>query len=213
MSEKIHRQWQLKRENGIKYWIEIKDFRKQVHRAHRMGDIFSDKFKIGESMFRIEISSQDDGFLGVFLENLNDWRVRCSYTFRAGEEKCGPCSKYFSAQNREDSCLGDREFFSLDKIDRKRILKNDGRLVLEIDVQLLEEEVLASSSRKTGGQKKDGQKLQKELSSVRAQLSKMEAERDRIWSRTKEEIDSVKSETLDVVAEVKALLQEETAAR
>ena len=101
----------------------------------------------------------------------------------------------------------------MDKIDRKRILKNDGRLVLEVDVQLLEEEVLASSSRKTGGQKKDGQKLQKELSSVRAQLSKMEAERDRIWSRTKEEIDSVKSETLDVVAEVKALLQEETAAR
>jgi len=44
-------------------------------------------------------------------------------------------------------------------------------------------------------------------------LVNMEAERDRIWSRTKKEIDSVKQETLVEVAEVKALLQEEAAAR
>ena len=177
----------------------------------------SDKFKIGESMFRILIGPHDDGFVGVFLENVNLWRVRCSYTFRAGDEKCESRSRMFWANNRENSCWGSREFFSLDKIDRKQILENDGRLVLEVDVQLLGEEVLASRSSETGGQKKmpkkDEQKLQRELSSVRSQLAKMEAERDRIWSRTKQEIEDVKRETLGAVEAVKALLQEETAAR
>ena len=177
----------------------------------------SDKFKIGESMFRILIGPHDDGFVGVFLENVNLWRVRCSYTFRAGDEKCESRSRMFWANNRENSCWGSREFFSLDKIDRKQILENDGRLVLDVDVQLLGEEALASRSSETGGQKKmpkkDEQKLQRELSSVRSQLAKMEAERDRIWSRTKEEIEDVKRETLGAVEAVKALLQEETAAR
>ena len=205
MSDEIHSQWQLKRENGIKYWIEIKDFRQQVHQAHHMEEIQSEKFKIGESMFRIEISSQDDDFLGVFLANLNEWRVRCSYTFRAGEEKFESRSKSLLAQN---SCRGDREFFSLDKIDRKRILKNDGRLVLEVDVQLLEEEVLASTSSEVGGEKKVEKKLssltggqkkvEKELSSIKVQLANV-----------KEEIAGVK----DQMAEVKALLKEAIAAR
>ena len=69
---------------------------------------------------------------------------------------------------------------------------DDGRLLLEVDVQLLEEDVPAQRS---------PPKLEKDGTSVKAQLSSNET--DTSWSEIKWEIDCVRSE----VAEVKALLQ------
>ena len=197
----IHRQWQLKWENGIKYWIEIKDFRERVCEPQHIGGMLSDMFKIGESVFKIQIHAtawlartacDGDWSYGVFLENLNDWMVRCAFTFTAGDLKFESCPGTFMPKDSAGSFKGDPDFVTLDKIDGQRVLNDDGRLVLEVDVHLLKEEVVATWPEKEIG--KELPELERELSSVREQLAKMEVERDRIWLRTKEEIDAVKSD-------------------
>ena len=64
-------EWHLKRENRIKYWIDVHGFnRKMDWRSGR--EIYSRQFKISESVFRIKIypngnNSEDKGNVSVFL--------------------------------------------------------------------------------------------------------------------------------------------------
>ena len=76
MASKISREWQLKRENGIRYRVVIQNYVDEMNFASRMRELHSREFKIGESLFRITIrpdiySSQREAYVGVFLENLN----------------------------------------------------------------------------------------------------------------------------------------------
>ena len=92
MASKISREWQLKRENGIRYRVVIENYFDQMDFASRMRKVHSKEFKIGESLFRISIrpdiySSQRESYVGVFLENLNDWMVQCTWSIRAGARR------------------------------------------------------------------------------------------------------------------------------
>ena len=81
MSSFTH-EWHLKRENGIKYWVDIRDFNKKMN--WRCGhEIYSRRFKISESVFSIFIypngvSATEKGHVSVYLCNNSSWRVRCS---------------------------------------------------------------------------------------------------------------------------------------
>ena len=47
-------EWHLKRENGIKYWIQIRNFTKKMN--WRSGkEVYSRRFKISEAVFRIYV--------------------------------------------------------------------------------------------------------------------------------------------------------------
>jgi len=139
-------EWHLKRENGIKYWIDIPDFNKKMN--WQCGkEIYSRKFKISESVFSISVypngsSSEHKGYVSVYLRNESSWRVRCSdITFKVGNHERTMHDDYYQA----DGSWGLPDFVSHDKIRKANILqKEEKRLTLEVDIELLEEEVAAS---------------------------------------------------------------------
>ena len=174
------RQWQL---NGIKYWMKIDDFRHQLETAGTQKIFFSKKFKIGESQFRIKVSASEySDFVGVYLHSMNNWRVQCNFTIRARDHEFNSGVTYMRPQGEAGQNLGIRNCWS--KKDCKKIWQDNGRLLLEVDVQLLEEGRMHLE-------------LEKRVPSANVQ------QKDMSWSKMKGEIDCVRSE----VAEVKALLQ------
>ena len=104
MASKIYREWQLKRENGIKYRVVIKNYFDEMDFASRMRTVKSSQFKISESLFRImlkpDIYSSSQKYVGVFLENLNDWKVQCTWSVRAGSQSRKDDSKYIRAMSK-----------------------------------------------------------------------------------------------------------------
>ena len=172
-------QWQL---NGTKYWMKIDRFRDQLGAICTGKVFFSKKFKIGESQFRIKVSTENVGFVGVYLHSMNNWRVQCKFTIRARDHEFNSGVTYIRPQGEAGHNWGVSNFWS--RKDGDRILEDEGRLLLEVDLQLLEEGRMQL-------------KLEKRVSPAKVQQKGMS------WSKMKGEIDCVRSE----VAEVKALLQ------
>ena len=81
----LTRERQLKRENGIKYWIDIRDFKKKT--SWRCGkEIYSRTFKISESVFSISLfpngsRREKKGHVSVILQNKSSWKAKCAVTF------------------------------------------------------------------------------------------------------------------------------------
>ena len=165
--------------NGTKFWMKIDRFEHPLS-SGRM--FFSGKFKISESQFRIKVSTVNEGFVGVYLHSMNNWRVQCNFTIRARDHEFNSGVTYMRPQGEAGQKLGIRNCWS--KKDCKKIWQDNGRLLLEVDLQLLEEGRMHLE-------------LEKRVPSANVQ------QRDMSWSKMKEEIDCVRSE----VAEVKALLQ------
>lgn len=144
MSSLTH-EWHLKRKNGIKYWIDIHGFNRKMN--WRFGrEVYSRKFKISESVFRVEIypngnASEHKGHVSVFLYNESSWRVRISdVTFKVGDCEQTLAARYFQANESWGLPL----FVSHDQIEQSDLLDNENRFTLEVDIELLEEEVEAS---------------------------------------------------------------------
>ena len=142
-------EWQLKRENGIKYWIDIEDFSKKM--KWPVGKpLYSRVFMISTSTFKVEIfpnggTKTEKGHVSVYLCNQSDWRVRISATFKVGHVEDNIEPKYLQAaddDNDEDG-WGAGKLVSHKKI-RQDSLLVDGRFTLEVDVELLEEEIPCS---------------------------------------------------------------------
>ena len=143
-------EWHLKRENGIKYWVDIEDFRKKMNwRPGRR--IFSRPFKLGESVFTIDIfpngnTPDFEGHVSVFLNNQSSWRVRTSDSYKVGGHEMVLEDHY----HQPGQGWGSPGFLSHDKIEEEDLLDED-RFTLEVNVDLLEEEVLASRPRDCEG--------------------------------------------------------------
>ena len=144
MSSLTH-EWHLKRENGIKYWIQIRNFTKKMN--WRSGkEVYSRRFKISESVFRIDvypngISAKEKGHVSVYLCNESNWRVKLSdVTFAVVGHKRICESDYYQAEGS----WGLDQFVSHEQIEDEGLLDEDGEFTLEIDVQLQEEEGVAS---------------------------------------------------------------------
>ena len=143
-------EWQLRRENGIKYWVDIEDFRKKMNwRPGRR--VFSRPFKVGESVFTIDIfpngNTPDlEGHVSVFLNNQSSWRVRTSDSYKVGGHEMVLEDHY----HQPGQGWGSPGFLSHDKIEEEDLLDED-RFTLEVNVDLLEEEVLASRPRDCEG--------------------------------------------------------------
>ena len=137
-------EWQLKRENGIKYWIDIRDFNKKMNWPGGK-EIYSRHFKISESVFSISIypngeDSDEKGHVSVFLHNDSSWRVRLSdVSIKMGEHEETIMGRYYQAGESWGI-----DFLTHKKIRKAKLLdEEDGALILEVDVELLEEEVPA----------------------------------------------------------------------
>ena len=135
----LTRERQLKRLNGIKYWIDIRDFSKKMSWDSGR-EIYSRKFKISESVFSIDIypngnTEEQDGHVGVYLQNENRWKVKCAVTFTVKHHVKRTGDKYVGKRQG----YGIPEFVSHEEV--LNLLNEDRGLTLEVDVELLEEEV------------------------------------------------------------------------
>ena len=173
MASKIYREWQLKRENGIKYRVVIKNYFDEMDFASRMRTVKSCQFKLSESLFRImlqpDIYSSSQKYVGVFLENLNDWKVHCTWSVRAGSESVKDDNRYIRAMSKR----GYPQFLTFRRIDKGGILNDDGDLIIEVDVKLLGEEVLPSRRDEDGGPTLS--MMQDQLDKVKEDLADMKA--------------------------------------
>ena len=131
--------------------LDIEDFRKKMNwRPGRR--IFSRPFKLGESVFSIDIfpngSTPDlEGHVSVFLNNQSGWRVRTSGSFKVGGHEMVLEDRY----HQPGQGWGSPGFFSHEKIEEEDLLLDEDRFALEVDINLLEEEVLASRPRDCEG--------------------------------------------------------------
>ena len=161
-------EWHLKRENGIKYWIDIRGFNRKMD--WRFGrEIYSRQFKISESVFRIRIypngdSAKEKGHVSVCLQNESSWRVRLAdVTFKVGLlEKTTDGRYYQPGQN-----WGIGMFVSHDQI-------HSDIFTLEVDVELLEEEVAASRPLDSEGDSLLS--LKNEVSTIKTEMKDMREE-------------------------------------
>ena len=205
-------EWHLKRENGIKYWIDINGFSKKK-RWPAGKAIYSREFKISESIFRVMIypngnTSDDKAYVSVFLENRSDWRVRCFASLIVKHHMLDLDDDYYQAAGSHKCSWGLVKFVSHVEIEDKSLLDNE-RFTLEVDVTLLEEEVISTRPVERAGdtlrsvksdvfavkeelesQKKEMEKLKKELSS---KMSFGETESRRRHDELKQELQALKA--------------------
>ena len=188
MASKISREWQLKRENGIKYRVVIKNYLDEIDNLSCMRTVKSSKFKIGESTFRIILEPDTQHCdVGVFLENLNPWKVNCTWSIRAGSEILEKFNKFI----RANSTRGYHpEFLDFQKIYKGGILDDDGDLTIEVNVKLLGEEVIPSSRDEVGGPTLS--MMQDQLDKVTEDLADMKALTQNMFGRVMHAINDVK---------------------
>ena len=182
MSSLTHER-QLKRENGMKYWIDIRDFDKKMN--WRCGkEIYSRQFKIGESVFRINIypngnSSENKGHVSVYLQNESSWKVKCSVTFTVKRH-----AKTTAGYIGKDRGLGLSKFVSHEEMDEveEPLLNEDGGFTLEVDVDLLEEEVRRKRRRRRSRRSKGDalRSLQIGVSTIKEELDNQKTEIENI---------------------------------
>ena len=182
MSSLTHER-QLKRENGMKYWIDIRDFDKKMN--WRCGkEIYSRQFKIGESVFRIKIypngnSSENKGHVSVYLQNESSWKVKCSVTFTVKRH-----AKTTAGYIEKDRGWGLCKFISHEEMDEveEPLLNEDGGFTLEVDVDLLEEEVRRKRRRRRSRRSKGDalRSLQIGVSTIKEELDNQKTEIENI---------------------------------
>jgi len=135
-------EWHLKRENGIKYCIEVYNFKKKMNWPCGK-EVYSRKFKISESVFRIEInpnglSSKEKGYVSLYLRNESSWRVRCSdITIKVGHHEDTIDGRYYQA----NEAWGVNKLVAHEEIES--LIDGDGTFTLEVDMSIWEEEVAA----------------------------------------------------------------------
>jgi len=170
-------EWHLKRENGIKYWIDIRGFNKKMNWPCGKR-IYSKKFKISESIFRIEIypngiTSKETGHVSVNLCNDSNWRVRCSdvkISLKQGQHVGTLTSDYY----KTDGSWGLPRFVSHLDIEEENLLGGDGSFTLEMDLEILEEEV--ASFRPVDGEGDALLSLKNEVSTIKEALDDQRTE-------------------------------------
>ena len=165
---------QLKRPNGIKYWIDIQAFNRKMN--WRCGNpIYSRKFKISESVFSVHIfpngNETERGHMGVFLQNESGWIVKCKVAFSVKQHKKTSGNILNIGQ---DQCWGFARFASHKELDVKGLLNKEGGLTMEVDVQLMGEEVIASRNVVSRGD--DLQSLQIEVCAIKGELESQKRE-------------------------------------
>ena len=169
----LTRERQLKRENGIKYWIDIRDFKKKT--SWRCGkEIYSRTFKISESVFSISLfpngsRREKKGHVSVILQNKSSWKVKCAVTFTVKRHV-----KTTTGYIEKDRGWGFDGFMSHEEMDEEDLLNEDGGLTLEVDIGMLEEEVTAS--RRLDSEGDALRSLQIEVSSIKEELESQRRE-------------------------------------
>jgi len=145
-------------ENESMYVVEIKNFDRKMKTFFAGREICSKEFKIGSTTLCIEIIPKEDenwsdaedysdsdsdvereNYVGVFIRNLSDWRIKGKVTFRLRYSE-------YEKQLREASIFGgDRrgwyKFISHSRCVDELYYDN---FILQVDIKLLEEEVPSS---------------------------------------------------------------------
>ena len=174
----LTRERQLKRENGIKYWIDIRDFKKKT--SWRCGkEIYSRTFKISESVFSISLfpngsRREKKGHVSVILQNESSWKVKCSVTFTVKRH-----AKTTAGYIEKDRGWGLSKFVSHEEMDEveEPLLNEGGGFTLEVDVDLLEEEVRRKRRRRSRRSKGDAlRSLQIGVSTIKEELDNQKTE-------------------------------------
>ena len=167
-------EWHLKREKGIKYWIDIQDFNRKMD--WRFGrEVYSRQFKISESVFSIGICPngsrlEDKGHVSVYLCNNSSWRVMCSGSFKVGLHEATIDGRYLQPGEN----WGTGMFVSHHHIREDDLLGQGNTFTLEVDVELLEEEVAASRPLDIEGDSLLS--LKKEVSTIKTEMKDMREE-------------------------------------
>jgi len=179
-------EWHLKRENRIKYWIDVHGFnRKMDWRSGR--EIYSRQFKISESVFRIKIypngnNSEDKGNVSVFLYNNSSWRVKLAgVTFKVRHHENTIAPNYYQPGDGWGLSL----FVAHDQIVEDDLLDGN-RFTLEVDVELLEEEV--PTSRPLDNEGDSLLSLKNEVSTIKTEMKDMREEFSRQLNEIKNNI-------------------------
>lgn len=137
-------EWQLKvNENSIKYIIDIEDFDQKIRNFSNGEEIYSKYFKVGSSTFQISISPvEDDNYVGVYLKNRSNWRVKakCSFSIQEKDFEKDLPPQFFTGGSRRSR--GFSQFISHSRCEPYDVLTCKGNLILQADVEILEEEVL-----------------------------------------------------------------------
>ena len=184
-------EWHLKRENGIKYWVDIRDFNNKMN--WRCGkEIYSRKFKISRSVFSVFInpngnSSKEKGPVSVYLRNDSSWSVRLSdVSFKVRDHVQTSCGRYYHIGEK----CGLPLFVSHKEIEYKSLIDEYGRFRLEVNVELLEEEVLRTRPVDNEGDDLQGLKneIKEELESQKNEIKSMKGEISRELNQMREEL-------------------------
>lgn len=140
-------EWQLKiNENSIKYIIDISNFDKKIKTFRTGREIYSKDFKIGRSTVRVKIFpggdyAENKSYVSAFLQNRSTWRIKAKATFSIHNSNVERnAEEYF----KSDDYWGFSQLIPHDRCKRTDLLASDGVLTLQVDVELLEEEVIAT---------------------------------------------------------------------
>ena len=149
-------EWHLKKENSIKYWIDICAYIKKM--SWRSGkEIFSKNFKISESVFSLSIypngvTADEKGHVSVHLKNKNDHRAKVSARFsmkssfmKDDDAEMSKVLEYLPPAYIHANDLWDVPLLvSHGTLLNEALLHENQRFTLQVEVDLFEEEVLAS---------------------------------------------------------------------
>ena len=146
-------EWQLKTHNGIKYIVDIKNFKKKMKSLKPGCSIYSKEFHVQESRFLIDIypngnSHDEKGHVSVYLTNRSDGRVKARCNFTVGDYNLELGDHYYQAYDSDDesdASWGIGTFVSHVRCNKRDLLTPDGTFTLEADIEVLEQEVTGYS--------------------------------------------------------------------
>ena len=152
-------EWMLKiNKNQVKYIIDINNFNKKIRNFKFGRKIYSKEFKISNTIFRIEVFPTNDkeyckNYVSIYLVNRSNWRVKLNATFsvQAEAENINRVPEFINSNvflqdidSRRDNETGIPDFIEHERCKIEDLLNANNGLTIQIDVELLEEEVLAS---------------------------------------------------------------------
>jgi len=145
-------EWQLKiNENSIKYIIDINNFDKKIKTFRTGREIYSKDFKIGRSTTRVQIyprgdSAKNKNYVSAFLQNRSTWRIKAKakFSIHNSNVELSTEENYFQGDGSADDTWGFPQLIPHARCKRTDLLTSNGTLTLQVDVELLEEEVIAA---------------------------------------------------------------------
>jgi hypothetical protein len=145
-------EWQLKiNENNIKYIIDISNFDKKIKTFRTGREIYSKDFKIGRSTVRVKIfpggnCAENKSYVSAFLQNRSTWRIKTKATFSIHNSNVERSSEetYLQCDGDDGDNWGFVQLIPHARCKQTDLLTSDGILTLQVDVELLEEEVIAA---------------------------------------------------------------------